>query len=96
MVKIKFSIPIYDGRSGPIKYWDHEFYTNKKLPKWISYDGSQDDDLECTDDKIPEYQLIREKLLTREIKKAPKGTLWRGFVEDVENTEDGEIWQLGS
>ncbi len=75
MTKIKFSIPIYDERSGPIKYWNHEFNTNKKLPKWIPYDSSQDDDLECADCTVPECQLVREKLLAREIKKAPRGTL---------------------
>ena len=94
---IRFSITIFeDNRSGPLEYWNHEFSTTVDLPKWIPYEDREEPNYEDPDWSPPECEAAREKLLAREIKKAPRPVLWRGFVETVDVVDGVEVWGLGS
>ena len=89
--KIRFSIPIFKEN----KYWDHTFTTGVELPKWIPYENRQEQGDEDNFQPL-ECESVRENLLKRELKKAPKGILWRGFVEQVDLVDGEEVWVLGS
>ena len=94
--KIRFRIPIFkENRYGDLEYWNHEFTTSIDLPKWIPYEDRE----ETKDEEYKEYECekVRQKLLRREYEnKAPRGTLWRGFVETVDIVDGIEVWELGS
>ena len=89
--KIRFSIPIFKEN----KCWDHKFTTSVELPKWIPYEDREEQRDEDSFQPL-ECESVRENLLARELKRAPKGTLWRGFVEQVDMVDGEEVWVLGS
>ena len=81
---------------GENRNWEHSFTTIVDLPKWIPYEDREEIDYEDPNWSQPECEVARETLLAREINKAPKGTLWRGFVETVNVVDGAEVWWLGS
>lgn len=85
-----------------------EFKIRTKLPKW---DKSQDDNFtdgdwqNMTDEQYEnrvnfQAEQIRNKFLLKYLKKLKIYSFGHGYgdyvVEGVTETEDGEIWQLGS